>query len=188
MNPEFSRDAVGGSATGAEREEGRSLKSQLSIENPVPRSGERLGEVFHLLALDAFSGDSVPVHLLTKEAFETYLAHLPLEPASGEVAAATGPLASAESPTAIAVNISNRYVDLKPVMRAVADHFHLAAVHIHARRRSGIDATYSSDWIILTRNQKLFERLDGFAAISTKTPHPPILWTDTHSSLFDVLK
>jgi hypothetical protein len=131
---------------------------------------------FHILALDAFSGDSVPVHLLTEEAFEIYLSHL-----SGEVAAATG------LPGAIVVNISNRYVNLEPVLQAIAERFDLQWLRIHNRSNSA-EAIYSADFIILTRNQALIDFLTTFARTPTKKSKPPILWTDTHSSLFDVLK
>ena len=59
---------------------------------------------FDLLAMDAFSGDSIPAHLLTLEAMQTYLRHL-------------------RPDGILAVHITNRYLDLKPVMAAAASHF-----------------------------------------------------------------
>jgi hypothetical protein len=137
-----------------------------SPPNPAQQSS---GNNFHILALDAFSGDSVPVHLLTEEAFETYLAHI--NPELG----------------AIVVNVSNRYVDLEPVMQGIAERFNLQWLRIHNRSNSA-EAIYSADFIILTRNEALIEFLTTFARNPTKKPKPPILWTDTHSSLFDILK
>jgi hypothetical protein len=73
--------------------------ARLSLEHESPQQ-------FDLLALDAFSSDAIPVHLLTREAFELYLNHV--------------------NPNGvIAVHISNRYLDLQPVLQNVAAHFKL---------------------------------------------------------------
>jgi hypothetical protein len=144
---------------------------------------ENRPQQYHVLVLDAFSSDAIPVHLLTVEAFELYLAHL------------SGPLDNSDKVHsddeanlhgAIAVHISNRYLDLSSVVFAVAQRYGLHAFRIE----NGDDSknlTYSADWVILSRNQQLAEELRHF----TSPPSPDavsILWTDTHSSLFDVLK
>ncbi len=167
------------------------LRRELASASP-PRRGEGLGEghapnrgqQYHVLALDAFSGDSIPVHLLTVDAFELYLSHLAAPGAlpSGEVAAATGSIESG----AIAVHISNRYVDLSPIIRSVAKHFGLHALHIE-NEDDPKQGTYSADWMILTRNQALADELTHFAVVPDPAA-PTILWTDTRSSLFDILK
>jgi hypothetical protein len=128
--------------------------------------------------LDAFSGDSVPVHLLTVEAFETYLAHLNGEPASA---------GGSSLPGAIAVNVSNRYVDLEPVVRGVAQRFNFDWIRIH-NRSDRAAAVYSADWIILTRDDDLLEFLTTFERVPPTERRPPILWTDAHSSLIGILK
>src|SRR5439155_19312438 len=61
---------------------------------------------FDVLALDAFSSDAIPVHLLTVEAFKTYLRHL-------------------KPGVVLAVHISNRYLDLVPVLQQAARHLSL---------------------------------------------------------------
>src|SRR2546422_4110843 len=71
--------------------------ARLSMEREEPQA-------FDLLVLDAFSSDAIPVHLLTREAFELYQRHL----RSGGI---------------IAVHISNHYLDLEPVVVNVAKHF-----------------------------------------------------------------
>ena len=53
------------------------------------------------MALDAFSGDAIPIHLLTREAFDLYWKHL-------------------KSDGILAIHISNAYLDLKPVVNALA--------------------------------------------------------------------
>jgi hypothetical protein len=123
------------------------------------------GEGYHVLALDAFSSDAIPVHLLTIEAFELYLAHI-------------------DKQGAIAVHISNRYLNLEPVVRAIAQHYKLDATLVE----NDSDASrgiYGADWMILTRNQALTEELEHFSTVPTR--EAPILWTDDYSSLFDVL-
>jgi hypothetical protein len=143
---------------------------------------EHQPQKYHVLVLDAFSGDSIPVHLLTLEAFELYLAHLAGQPASGEPALAGGSRLGG----AIAVHISNRYLNLEPIVRGIAQHFGLRALYIESDRDDKL-MLYSADWMILTRNAALAEELNHFATPpDTKTP--AILWTDERNSLFDVLQ
>src|SRR5208283_1816496 len=72
--------------------------ARLSMEREPPQH-------FDLLALDAFSGDAIPVHLLTKEAFDIYERHM-------------------NTNGVIAVHISNHYLDLEPVVVNLARQFH----------------------------------------------------------------
>ena len=83
--------------------------ARLSLERELKQAPQ----AFDLLVLDAFSGDSIPIHLLTKEAFDIYLPHLAPE-------------------GALAVHISNRHLDLAPVVYGLAEHFELDAVRIFA--------------------------------------------------------
>ncbi|MCI0332785.1 MAG: hypothetical protein L0228_06140 [Planctomycetes bacterium] len=158
------------------------LRRELQIGSP-PLGGEGLGEGglplgqhYHLLILDAFSGDSVPAHLLTVEAFELYLAHLSRAGDSQSPGGEDG---------AILVHISNRYLDLAPLAYGIADRFGLRAIRIDSNEDEK-QALYGSVWVILTRNQKLADELSHFQVERDSTP--TVLWTDTHSSLFDVLK
>jgi hypothetical protein len=122
---------------------------------------------FDVLAVDAFNSDAIPVHLLTWEAFETYLRH-------------TGP------DGVIAVNITNRYLDLWPVMNGAAHHFGLAAAFvISADERTGGAVC----WVLLTRN-KPFLRAGDIAAATVTTDEMPTRicsWTDDYSNLFQVM-
>ena len=85
--------------------------ARLSLEREPPQH-------FDLLVLDAFSGDAIPVHLLTKEAFEVYQRHL-------------------NTNGVIAVHISNHYLDLEPVVVNLARHFgyKLASIDYEETRR-----------------------------------------------------
>jgi spermidine synthase len=126
---------------------------------------------FDLLALDAFSGDAVPVHLLTREAFETYLRHLKPE-------------------GVIAVNISNRHLNLVPVMQNLATHFHLHFASIDYWPSGELKVVYPSHWILLTHSATLLQVEDIVRAtrpVSEDTPRLR-LWTDDYASVFKTLK
>ena len=84
------------------------------------------------MVLDAFSGDSMPIHLLTKEAFEIYLRHL-------------------KQNGIMAINVSNRYFDLSLEIYRLADEFGLGTAFIEDRG-DGIQS-YDSVWMLLTREQ-----------------------------------
>jgi hypothetical protein len=120
---------------------------------------------FDVLALDAFSGDAIPVHLLTVEAFQIYLRHL----------APRG---------IIAVHISNRHFDLEPVVDGLAAHDHLATACIHSDDTNF--GGYASEWILVSRDPSVFQskpirdatRADGDRRV---------LWTDDYAPLVQVL-
>jgi hypothetical protein len=158
------------------------LRRELE-SNPAPRDGlgSPAGEGYHVIVLDAFSSDAIPVHLLTVEAFELYVAHLatPHDPTPGEPASAAG------QHGAVAVHISNRYLNLDPVVRGIAEHYGLRTVFIESDddQRRGI---YSADWMIVTRNKALTDELAHFATPYSEAA--PLLWTDDYSSLFEVLQ
>lgn len=124
---------------------------------------------YDLIAVDAFSSDAIPVHLLTREAFAGYARHL----RPGGV---------------LAVHISNRYLDLAPVVRAGA-----APLGLHARvvDNDGNDENelYGSTWVLLCREESffhggLFQENRDVARLEAA----PIAWTDDFSNLFRILK
>ncbi len=132
---------------------------------------ERLdNQQFDLLVLDAFTGDAVPVHLLTKEAFEIYLGHL-------------------KPDGLIAMHISTNHVDLQSVVRRLAAHFALPTAWIETHRNDA-KGIFDSDWIILARGKE-FQSHPQIKISKTeyKAPLENIsLWTDNHANLFQVLK
>jgi hypothetical protein len=123
---------------------------------------------FDVLVVDAFSSDSIPVHLLTREAMQVYRRHV----GAGGV---------------IAFHISNRYLDLTGVVRQLADEAGLTAVRMLDDPGES-HYLYRSDWIIVTDDVALIETLH--AQGGTETPLRPGLrpWTDDHHNLFQVLK
>jgi len=126
--------------------------------------------VFDLIVVDAFSGDAIPMHLLTAEAAEIYKRRL-----------APGGL--------LLFHISNRSLNLEPVTRGLAQHLNWNAVQILARDNpsTGEDG---SNWVILTENLELLQKIAQSAPQIgwTEPGRKPILWTDDFASLWHVLK
>ncbi len=143
--------------------------ARLSLEQEEQQS-------FDVLVLDAFSGDSIPVHLLTCEAFEVYLRHL-------------------KDDGVIAVHTSNRYLDLVPVVLKVAQHYNLENVVVRSKKSRELAIAWA-DWILLTRYER-FLRKDAFRERDEEeeeiTRFTPVddsvpLWTDQYNNLFQILR
>ena len=131
--------------------------ARLSMEREEPQN-------YDVLVLDAFSGDAIPVHLLTREAFETYLRHMVPD-------------------GVICVHISNRYLDLQPVVRGIAKEFDLAIEAVEAADESFM--AYNSDWMVLSQSRDRLTVLQQTDPLDES--RPPILWTDDYSNLFEIL-
>ncbi len=141
--------------------DGRLTLERESVSAAEPR--------FDLLVLDAFSGDSVPAHLLTKEAFEIYLKRL-------------------KPDGAIAVNISNRYLNLAPVVCGVAREFGLTPLRFSSAGNAA-DGKFPAEWLLLTKNPELIAKYPEAARIAADVaPVRNGYWTDDHSNLFEILK
>ena len=139
---------------------------RLSLEREPPRG-------YDVLGVDAFSGDSIPMHLVTREAMALYVKHL--------------------NPDGVIVfQATNRYIDLLPVVKRLAAEFDMKAVNI-ADLAPGIDGPeywYSAtDQVIVTRNLKLLEwpRIDEVADDIDERPDLPV-FTDSHHNLLRILK
>jgi spermidine synthase len=140
--------------------------ARLSLEKESPQR-------FDLIALDAFSSDAIPVHLLTREAFEVYERHL--------------------NPNGIiAVHISNHYLDLEPVVVQIARAFQyeIAAVDYDDSDNEGDWWLYSSTWVLLSHSADVLHDPAIQAAaytIGTNSMHGPF-WTDDFASLFPIIR
>jgi len=136
--------------------------ARLSLEREPPQG-------FDVLAVDAFSSDAIPVHLLTAEAFDTYFRHLK----PGGI---------------LAVHISNRYLDLKPVLREAAAKFgrHARLFDEDSDEERGL---YGSTWVLISDDAKSFERAPlESAAAPLESDKAVRLWTDDYSDLWRILK
>lgn len=123
---------------------------------------------FDLIALDAFSGDAIPVHLLTREAFGLYFRHLKR----------TGVLA---------VNISSKFFNLQPVLQRAAESMGKRAIVIDTPENYESQAD-SSTWVLISDRREFFEQIDIKSVATPLQENPKVrLWTDDYSNLIRVL-
>ncbi len=137
--------------------------ARLMMERQKPKE-------FDIIAVDAFSGDAIPTHLLTDEAMEIYISHL-----------------KSDGTGILAIHISNRYLDLEPVCKALANKYGFQARAVEADDESDIHA-YSSTWVLVTQDESLTAQLDD--SVSNARPlsaKQGVLWTDAYSSLYETL-
>jgi len=141
--------------------------ARLTMEREIAQKNPQR---FDLLALDAFSSDAIPVHLLTKEAFEIYLQQL-------------------KPDGVLAVHISNRYLDLQPVVEKLADAFKLNVVTISDDNEPEW-WIYATTWMLVTRNKELLQsdRIKDVAEMPDPGRKNLPLWTDDYASLFSIMK
>jgi hypothetical protein len=139
---------------------------RLSLEREAPRG-------YDVLGVDAFAGDSIPMHLVTREAMALYVRHL-------------------ADDGVIVFQATNRYIDLLPVVKRLADEFGMEAVIVSDAPSSSSGPEYwlsSTDQILVTRNTGLLasEALRGAAAPIADRPGLKT-FTDAHHNLFRILK
>ena len=136
---------------------------RLSLERDAPQD-------FDLLFMDAFSGDSIPVHLVTREAFELFERHLKRD-------------------AILVVNITNNYLDLRPVVATAAKRAGKIAIEVDNVPDESNEECFLSQYALLMSperyaatpdfrvNSKLIEPTPGFRE-----------WTDAFSNLFAIVR
>jgi SAM-dependent methyltransferase/MFS family permease len=139
---------------------------RLSLEREPARG-------YDVLGIDAFSGDSIPMHLVTREAMALYVKHL-------------------KPDGVIVFQATNRYIDLLPVVKRLAAEFGFEAVNISDSpdAEDGPEYWYSStDQVIVTRNHRLLEwsRIAEAAEPIEERRDLPV-FTDAHHNLLRILK
>jgi SAM-dependent methyltransferase len=139
---------------------------RLSLEREPARG-------YDVLGIDAFSGDSIPMHLVTREAMALYVKHL-------------------KPDGVIVFQATNRYIDLLPVVKRLAAEFGFEAVNVSDSpdAEDGPEYWYSStDQVIVTRNRKLLEwgRIAEAAEQIEERGDLPV-FTDAHHNLLRILK
>ncbi|MCX6852128.1 MAG: fused MFS/spermidine synthase [Verrucomicrobia bacterium] len=134
--------------------------ARLSLKHEAPQN-------FDVLMLDAFSGDSVPMHLLTIEAFNLYLTHL-------------------KPDGVIVANVTNRAVNLAPVLGRIADELGMQHVRISYTPPENVYG-YATDFVLISRDAAFIRaQTPSLPSWAVPIEHPP-LWTDHHHNLFDIL-
>lgn len=135
--------------------------ARLALEREPPQG-------FDVLAVDAFSGDSVPVHLITSQAMDLYFRHM----RPGGI---------------VAFHVTNRFLALAPVVEkiALAQGLHVALVH----DEPSAEGLRNTDWVLVAREpDRLTEGTIGLASSSIKQIAGLEPWTDDANNLFGVLK
>jgi len=146
--------------------------ARLSFRSPLDAGPDDLAD---LLVLDAFNSDAIPVHLLTREAFELYKSRI-------------------ERKGVIALHLSSRNLDLVPLGFRLADD---AGLHAVAIANEEHNLSFKSDWVIMSRDaaylDALVKRACSVAApVAVYFPNPAglvdtPLWSDDYSDLFRIL-
>jgi hypothetical protein len=117
---------------------------------------------FDVLVIDAFTGDAVPVHLLTREAMATYLQEL------------------RGFNSVIAFHITNQELDLRPVVQALNSYYHLFGIEVHSGG--------AGDWVLSSANPEML-RLPALVARAERlSVGREVPWTDDFSSVISVLR
>jgi len=135
--------------------------ARLSLAKEPPQG-------FDVLAVDAFSGDSIPVHLITLEAMEVYLRHMLPDGIIG-------------------FHITNKFINLAPVVQKIAAAKGLQVAFIHDDTDN--PALRNTDWILVARNPAVLQQDAIRLATGKIQPLAKLgVWTDDFNNLFDVLK
>ena len=139
---------------------------RLSLERETPRG-------YDVLGIDAFSGDSIPMHLITREAMAIYVKHL-------------------RPDGVIVFQATNRFVDLMPVVKRLAAEFGFEAMLVSDSPPDGDGADYwysSTDQVIVTRSRALLETPLVAEAVTPIEDRPELpTFTDAHHNLLRILK
>ncbi len=135
---------------------------RLAMEQQLDEEGS---QQYDVLVLDAFSGDTIPTHLLTDEAFAVYRRHL-----------------REHNEGVIAFHVSNRYLNLVPVVERLARHHGMKSTIV-----SQYQGDTPSDWILATNNEQFLDD-PAVKKASRRLPQlDSLLWTDQYSNLIQLL-
>jgi SAM-dependent methyltransferase len=136
--------------------------ARLSLDREAPQQ-------FDVLVADAFSGDAVPIHLLTREAFATYFRHL-------------------KPDGVLAIHVTNRFLNLAPVIKAAAESFGRQARAVAIAGDSD-RLVFRSTWVLVSAEPAFYEEPQLRGAVAEIEAKPGFrLWRDDYSSVYAVLK
>lgn len=135
------------------------IRLEAEIEEELP--------LFDVLIVDAFSSGAIPIHLLTAEAGEVYARRLT---ESGE----------------LVFHISNRFLDLEPVLQGMAEHLGMTAIRTDSEADPSIGAS-ESVWMVLTRDEAFLSQ-PAVQARATTLSGTPLRWTDSFAGLWQAMR
>lgn len=125
---------------------------------------------FDLLILDAFSGDAIPMHLLTLEALQQYIRHL-------------------KPDGILVIHIANRYLNLRPLLQGLAEQTGLQFKVVVTTSKDNDFGLYQTQWAYLTRNTEFLQLPQISQALeASSNQFKSVLWRDDFSNLFSLLK
>ena len=137
--------------------------ARLTLEREPPQA-------FDVLAIDAFSSDAIPVHLITRQALEVYLRHV-------------------RPDGIVAFHVSNRFLDLIPVVARLARETGAHAVLVTDEPEEDGSLGSRSDWVLISRDPQALERPGiAEAALPAEDRRGWRTWTDDYSNLIQILK
>jgi len=140
--------------------------ARLSLERERPES-------FDVLAVDAFSSDAIPVHLITREALQTYERHM-------------------KPDGIVAFHVSNRFLDLIPVVARIAKELQLHAVLVSDDPEEGDEKSIKSrsDWVLVSRDETALKApaIAEAGAVAAEDRPQWRTWTDDYSNLVQILR
>lgn len=125
---------------------------------------------YDVLFVDAFSGDSIPIHLVTEEAFEIYFQHI-------------------KEDGCLVCHITNLHIDLSDPIRQLAEKFGREAMLVTHDPDYDQYMLYFSEWVIVTKNKQIISELHAYDWVNPwlRDEPDPIHWTDDYSNLIDVI-
>jgi len=138
--------------------------ARLNLEREPPQR-------FDLLAVDAFSSDAIPVHLITREALGVYLRHL-------------------KPDGIVAFHVSNRFLSLIPVVARLAKEHGAHVTLVSDKGEDGDDDHTTTDWVLVSRERRALEAPE-IQAVSPEEPETEAgwrTWTDDYSNLVQILR
>jgi hypothetical protein len=125
---------------------------------------------YGIIVVDAFSSDAIPIHLITREALQLYFRKL-------------------TDDGILAVHISNRHLNLEPVLANLAQELGLTCLRQYDNdvEKRGISGISSSDWVVLARRREDLGKLADDERWSPLETEPKVgVWTDDYSNLLSV--
>jgi len=142
---------------------------RVSLQKQLDSSGS---QEFDTIVIDAFSGDSIPQHLLTREALTLYFQHL-------------------KADGVLAIHISNSHLNLAPLARGLADVLDKEIIYVQTNADK--ESEHNVRWVMLTNNQEFLDNVSVKMYRSAWQAEDAMkgtdtVWTDEHSDLLSVLK
>jgi len=139
--------------------------ARITLQRELEKSGS---QQYQVLIVDAFSSDSIPVHLLTLEAFRLYWQHLTED-------------------GLLVLHISNNHLDLLPLIATLSDEIGKKMQHFYS---ASDDNEHTAEWVIVTNNSDFYENEETQARATyfKLKDEQKVLWTDAYSNLLSVIK